>query len=332
MDSTAELIAELKSLRKGRGVYSPDVMARIGPHLRAVCQISDRDGAAAIRQKLIERLSVFARALPVDLELAATAALAVHPDARHAFLTDRIGWLAARLSRDDRTARRRMDVGIEQLAEVAGRRSSAPSPSGSPPAEWHVEELTAVVSLDRSSPQAVEIRKIVAGVDGLDRLSISMSLPRGAPAPETGHGLLAEVLYGGVLVATGRPTATRFDYELWLPRPMRAGERHEFGLVFRIPESQVMRTHYVHAPLRRCDFFDLRVRFGLDRLPAAVWRVDGLLHRELDEQERGETLTLDRAGELRLTFTDPAPGRCYGVQWTDRAAPRRARDHVQRTP
>jgi hypothetical protein len=66
-------------------------------------------------------LTEHAAGLPHDLQVAVLAALAIHRDARLPFYQDRIRWVARYLKRDERTARRRVDKGIEQLAlMVAG--------------------------------------------------------------------------------------------------------------------------------------------------------------------------------------------------------------------
>ncbi len=318
-DASAGLVIELKVLRKGRGVFNPRIAAQVGPGLRVVCGITDDDNTAIVRQKLIERLSEFATALPHDLGLAVAAALAVHPEARQAFLNDRIDWLATKLSRDNRTARRRIDHGTIQLAEVAAQRSRAPSdPIPARTDDWYVSRLRAVVLLDRSSPRAIETREITSISDGLDRVTVAVSLPREPSGLNQDHDLAAEVLYGGTLVAKQRTAASQFRFELHLPHSLRSGDSHEFSLLWRVPDDQPMRTHYVHTSRRRCDFFDLRIRFALDRLPRRVWRVAGAFHREIDEvAPSGDFLTPDPAGDLHVDFANLAPGFGYGVQWSD---------------
>lgn len=312
------LLTELKNVRKGRGVYAPHIEHLIGPRLRACCDISGDDNPAEMRQKLIAKLSAWASALPADLGLAVSAALGLHPDARQPFLAERIAWLADKIERDDRTARRRVDDGIVQLAEIANRRPQTPArPLPGPAESWYVEDFNAVLLLDRGSPQAIERRRIVAERDGIDVLTIAIGLPRDPARGSEPRDLAAEVIYGGILAAKHQRTASQFRYQLQLPRKLRVGERHEYAVVFRIPENQPMRTHYVYTSPRRCDHFDLRVRFDRDRLPQRVWRVSRLFHRELDENSpSGDELTPDAAGEIHVEFTDLAPGFGYGAQWS----------------
>ncbi len=321
VDRFAELLAELKQLRKGRGVYAPQIENLVGPGLRSVCAITDEDDRATIRQKMVERLGALADTLPGDLGLATSAALAIHPHARQAFLSERIQWLAGKICRDERTARRRMDDGIVHLAEAATRQSS--TVSRLPPKAgdaWYVEEFNAVLLLDRASPQAIERRRIVAEQDDLAAIQVAVSLPQDPTDPSSTWDLLAEVLYGGILVAKEHPTASRFQFDLKLPRALRAGERHEYAMIFRVPERQPMRPHYVFVSPRRCDLFDLRIRFDRERLPQRVWRVSRLFHREVDEiQHAGEVVTPDAAGDLHLQFSDLAPGFGYGAQWSSSA-------------
>ncbi|MGH8574807.1 MAG: hypothetical protein ACREX8_19910, partial [Gammaproteobacteria bacterium] len=72
-----------------------------------------------IRRKVADRIQSLASGLPDDLRLAVLAAFAIHRRARHPFYQDRVRWVATQLGRDDRTARRRIDDGIERLAELA---------------------------------------------------------------------------------------------------------------------------------------------------------------------------------------------------------------------
>ena len=314
--STDVLLAELKGLRRGRAVYSPDVCDRIGERLREVCAIDRSDPPAVVRQKLTCRLGDLAKTLPDELRVATVAALAIHPHARHLLLQDRLSWLAEQLSRDGRTARRRVDEGFARLAEAAagtGHRRRV-LPDGSQ-AGWFTASFEAVLHLDRVSPEARERRTVVAEEDGIADICLGVSLPR-----EHGdlgrHDLLVDVDFGGSLQARQRPTDSRFQWSLALPAALRAGERHDYGVTYRLPPGQPMRSHYVFTPARRCDRFDLRIRFG-DVPPAGVRRLDGVFYRDLDERaEMGEPLRADRTGEVRTVFTDLCVGFGYGVRWS----------------
>ncbi|MGH3624849.1 MAG: hypothetical protein ACRDQ5_24175 [Sciscionella sp.] len=322
-DLSSVLIEELKTLRKGRGVYATHIGAQTGPVLRALCAIDD-DSAASMRGKLAQRLGEIAGTLPDDLELAVTVAIALHPRARYAFLTQRVRWLAEQIGRDDRTVRRRMDEAIGQLAEAAAPWLSDASLTAKRASEhFYVEEFSAVLVLDRQSPEAVEWRRIVARQDGIDQIPVSISLPRDPSDRSATRDLLGEVLYGGNLVTKEHTSDSEFRFALDLPRPLRAGDKHEYAMTFRVPRDQPMRTHYVYTSPRRCDLFDLRIRFSAQRLPEQVWRVSGAFHRAIDDAEpTGEFLHPDKAGELHLCFRDLMPGFGYGAQWTV------ARDHT----
>jgi hypothetical protein len=309
-----ELLSALKTLRAGRGIDGPELAQKLGPDLRALCGIGAADPPGLARQKVADRLGALADSLPPDLATAARAALALHPQARHQFLQDRTAWLAAVLDRDSRTARRRMDEALRQLAELAGAAAETPAANGD---AYYIEEFRALLRLDRPTPEAHERRTVVANADGVRELDSLLTLPRG---PATGDGppdLDVEVLYGVTMTDRERATESRFRYGLRLTRLLRAGERHEYGLLFRIPPAQAMRTHYVFTSHRRCDAFDLRIRFDPDRLPSAVHRVAQSYPRDLDDAPADVPITLDDAGELHLRFTDLLVGRGYGVRWTD---------------
>src|SRR5881394_2236323 len=86
----AALIRELKTLRKGRGLYVRQVSERVGPTLRRVCNVLASDGPADIRRKVSDQLEALAGALPEDLRTAITAAFAINPEARLPFYQDRV--------------------------------------------------------------------------------------------------------------------------------------------------------------------------------------------------------------------------------------------------
>ena len=312
-----ELLAELKTLRKGRGVNTARIADQVGPRLRALVGVTPEDPAGTIRQKLTRTLTGLADPLPKDLSLAARAALALHPEAQQPFLAERVQWLAERLDRDVRTARRRVDLGLQAMAERS--ETAAVPPSGPPPSDadlYYFREFRAVLRLDQPAPEAIEQRVAVSTVDGLDQLEALITIPRDRQDRPRAQDLLVEALFGVTVASRERVTPSRFRYVLQLPRPLAAGEAYEYALLFRLPPDQPMRNHYVYAPTRRCDLFDLRVRFDPARVPPEVWRVDRGYVRDLDEDDAPrELVEVDRAGELHLQFQQLRPGLGYGAGW-----------------
>jgi hypothetical protein len=314
--STELLLDELKGLRRGRAVYAPDIAQRVGDGLREVCGIGYSDPPGMVREKLTARLGDLAGALPDELRVAAAAALAIDPRARHLLLQDRLRWLAEQLSRDGRTARRRVDEGFARLAEVAVgvNRPVRTLPDGSGPG-WYLSRLEAVFRLDLGRPEAHERRTVVAEWDGIAEIGLGVTLPRE-------HGdfgasqLQVEVDFGGTLVRRHRASDTRLECVVALPTPLRGGETHEYGVTIRPAADRPTRPHYVFTPARRCDEFDLRVRFDHRAVPATVQRVENSFHRELDEpMGPGPALVPDGAGEVRAAFSGPCVGFGYGLRW-----------------
>jgi len=130
-----------------------------------------------------------------------------------------------------------------------------------------------------------------------------------------------EVVYGVTLVGEEHDSDSRFRFKLQLPTPLLAGQRHEYALLFWLPEGQPMRSHYLFTSPRRCDLFDLRIHFDRRSLPDQVWQVSAAFHREVDDARPSEKLLIpDRAGELHLQFHDLRPGFGYGAQWSHRTA------------
>jgi hypothetical protein len=306
----------MKALRKGRGLQTSRIDQRIGPALREVCGVAAADQPAEIRSKVAATLENVASNLPADLRIAVLAGFAITPDARLPLYQDRVSWAATRLARDPRTVRRRIDEGIHQLAQLAVFPIAiATSECGVSASGWHSKDLRVTVALDRTSPEAVEHRRIVADRDDLTEIDLAVTLPTSTPGV---HSLppQVEVFYGGTLSRHRMESSNRFGYALQLPRSLARGETHDYELHFRLPEGQVMRPHFACVPRYPCDAFDLRIRFDRAHLPTRIWMLNGFFQRDIDDpMPSGEILEVDGAGEIHLTFQDLARGLAYGARW-----------------
>ena len=294
MNGHLELVRELKRLRKGRGVQAGGIQQRIGPAVRAACEIDTGDGPVAVRRKLISRLTELVEQLPADLREATLVAFAIDEQARHPHYKDRVLWVAVRMDRDERTVRRRVDDAINQLAELAA------GASGNRVGGWRTAELILAVALDRDQPEVLEQRRIVAEQDGLRELELVAPIP----LSETD----VQVLYGGILVADDPA-----GFTLALPTPVSKEERHELALRFRLPTRQEMRPYLLCVPRRPCERFDLRLRFRQDREPPLVFALRGA--SQTDPLHDGHQHPVDRAGEVHVRFHQLTPGLAYGARW-----------------
>ncbi|WP_290049741.1 hypothetical protein [Amycolatopsis solani] len=306
MVERAELVQELKTLRKGRGLAGR-VDDRVGPFLRSACAVADGDGMVAIREKVSGRLSSLASHLPEDLRVAALAAFAISTEARHPLYQDRVRWAASRLDRDPRTVRRRVDEAIEVLAELA---SSSPVFAESADS-WHTASLAVSMVLDQGAPMVLEQRRIVADRDGLRSIDLAVSLPDGRASLST------SVLYGGRLVDRGMEATDRWGFGLSLPRPLTRGESWESAVLFRLPSVSSLRPYMVCVPRQPCESFDLRVRFE-GRPEVRV--LEGAFQSDVsDPAYRGRPHEVDSSGEIHLRFQRLTPGLAYGARWSDQA-------------
>ncbi len=302
----SELVQELKTLRKGRGLAGR-VEDRVGPRLRSACAVAADDGMVAIRDKVGGRLSELAADLPEDLRVAALAAFAICAEARQPLYQERVRWAALRLDRDPRTVRRRVDEAIDLLAELAS--SSIPASAASLGERWHTASLAVALVLDQPSPLVFEQRRIVADQEGLRSLDLAVSLPGGR------SDLSATVLYGGTLLDRGMETSARWGYGLELPRALSRGESFDYAVLFRLASPSALRPHMVCVPRQPCDQFDLRVRFG--RVPPPeVWALEGAFQRDVsDPGYQGRREAVDSPGEVHLRFRGLTPGLAYGARW-----------------
>jgi hypothetical protein len=303
MAAHAELVSDLKALRKGRGLYVNNVDERVGRGLRALCGVTEDDGPGIIRHRVARQLEHLAGGLPDDLRIAVMAAFGMIPDARRPLYQDRVCWIAERIGRDPRTARRRIDDGIHQLAQLActPRRMRGPAGPrvGEPVTGWHTSALRMSLTLDRFAPEVLEHHRIVSARPDLTEVEVvSHHDARCAPVG---------VVYGGTLVDRG--TESRPSYALTLPTPMDVGESHDFALRSRMTTRHAIPRELVYQPRRRCDFFELRVRFDPNFPPRLITRVGDPLDGP------SEPAQIDRAGEIRLVFRDLRRGTTYGARW-----------------
>lgn len=186
------------------------------------------------------------------------------------------------------------------------------SPASRPPREWYVEALRSLVRLDSAVPEVIEERRIVSTVDDLTELSTSITIPQ--DIMEAGKPLSTDMQYGGILTADQHAVDGRYGVSIRIGHRLMAGDRYEYSIRHRITPS---RPHYVCQPLVRCDYFELRMRFNQERLPAAVYRLDGLVPRALDEGTTGVPVELDRVGEVVVRFQDLDMGLAYGLRWQE---------------
>ncbi len=298
---------ELLEIPRGRGMLANDVADRIGPGLRVACRVTPDDSPALVRRKVGERLSELCGRLPNDLRISVLAALALHAEADHQFMQDRMGWAARRINRDHpRAAVRRMKVGFRIIAEQLDDLVDNPSINQG----WHTGSLRALLRMDVDPPQVHEERTIVSTVDGLEEVQLRFSAHGQSDDPIT-----AAVQYGGEITGSERVVASHRKFALRLPAPLRAGEQHEYGVLFTGHPRAVMPPFYVLTPLHPCAKFSVRVRFGAE-VPKQIWRVDGIPSRAIDDYDPDDALvSADRFGEVALEFSRLHQGLSYGVRW-----------------
>jgi hypothetical protein len=305
---------ELSNLRKGRGVMASDLLERAGPVLKVLSGIDDACTETEARRRLVAFLNGLASDMPPDLGLALVASLAVHEEVRHRFLEERVNWLAARLQRDVRTARRRVDEAIRSAESLSVSGSAVGGDYA--PDGWYLARLHTLLRLDGPSPTAIEERTVVASQGGLSEIVISSSIPRAGTADRTRQAADLTVIYGGSLARRNQPTDTYFRHVIRLPRPLRRGEFQKIGVLVTIPAHQPMKSRYAFKPLRRCDEFDLRIRFSSIIPVRKVWNIHGLPHGMVEDFAAPEAVVRpDEAREIRLIYQYLRVGLAYGARW-----------------
>jgi hypothetical protein len=249
------------------------------------------------------------------------AALALHQDTRAmTTYSERKRWLAdTKLDRGDRTAERRIEeaqrlLAQEIAAELERRRGhSDPADDG-----WYVEHFSAIFLLDGDAPEAIEQRRIIATTHHLTEITIVLDTPR-----ESGQrrlGLKADVTSGATLLRAEELSKNRTRYVIGLPHPLEPGQTHEYEMHIRVAPDEPMRDYYVFRPERRCDGFDLRVRFDRGHPPRWVRRVAGedvhVYYPYEGVPAPFERVPVDATGEALASFPQLRPHLGYGLQWS----------------
>jgi hypothetical protein len=311
-----EIAAEIQALRKNRA-FSGDVSEKIGPVLLELAGGDSRK----VNEKLGREIRALAGRLTKEMRTAILAALALHEDTRGmTTYSQRKRWLAdTKLGRGDRTAERRIEEAQRLLAQaIAAELERRRGQSDAADDGWYIEHFNAVFLLDGDAPEAIEHRRIVATRHHLTEITLVLDTPR-----ESGQrrlGLKADVTSGGTLLRAEELSRNRTRYIIRLPRPLEPDETHDYEMHIRVAPDEPMRDYYVFRPERRCDDFDLRVRFDRRTPPRWVRRVTGedvhVYYPYEGVPAASERVPVDGTGEARASFPRPRPHLGYGLQWS----------------
>jgi hypothetical protein len=308
----AELVEDLKNLRRGYGVEAPDLPARLGRALRTVCAVAPNDSAAVVRRKVRHCLTELTKELPDDMAAQARKALGLDGSATVRY-EERVAQLARQMGRDPRTARRRLDQVLSRLAEHALEAAPRPLPAA-PKAPWHTVHLQVVVLLSAEVAEVFETRRIVAHEPGLTEIEHAMSVVRPPGSGYRVEGMDVHVIHGAAIEPPEQQGPRSLGFRLRLPKPLSEGQEHEFSL--RTTLTQPFEPYYACTPRYPCDRFDLKIRFQPGRIPERIWLLDTELSMALaDPWPYRKALQADRLGEVRHEFIDLEPNRSYGINW-----------------
>ena len=309
------LARELRVFKRGRGIAADQIASMTGPRLRELCDYRPTDDPDTLRIKLKGLIIRASANLPEDERHLAWVALAIAPNARHRFLKQRLESALPQLDRDAiRTADRLANVGLQRIAEnLVGLRDDR---NPYVPDGWYTESLDSTVRLDRDRPELREHRRIVSTRGDLDRLVVSLTVPVQPAAAATRPAAAREVVVrsGSEALPSTQVSPGVHQAVVPLPRTLVEGEPYEYELTFVLAHHSLMRPYYLLTPLQQCQDFRLRVRFAPDRLPAGVWRVDGVPRAVVEAT--ATTPLAPEDGEIATSFRRLSSGLSYGVHWS----------------
>ena len=311
-----QLIHELGSLHRGRGIRRPRIAQSVGPHLREALGLTpDRPDAEATRQ-LYGGLQDASKSLPSDLATVFRLAAAISSD--EPTLTQRLALAVGHLDRGERTVQRRLHAANAMVASVLVERIQRDRADRDhlAPGGWHVESMSSTLDLGLSCPEFTGQRTIVAG-HRLSLLTDAFSIPWNGLGAEP-EPVELEAVDGCSVASFERRSASSWRYQLQLPRTLNAGERHQYTIAVRVPTRTFIKPYSVMVPLRHCRHFDTTIHFDPSRPACAVWRIDGLPVAALEDVDSGVELSRqETATTIRASFTELTSGLAYGLRWQE---------------
>ncbi|MEU5696786.1 hypothetical protein [Actinosynnema sp. NPDC020468] len=307
-DPAAELAAELRVLRRGLGVHEPRMPERLGPAARSAFGVTTADSPSTARGRVTAAFDAALVRLPERVRAVLTAAFNLEGVAEG--YQQRIRVLGEAEGVVDRTVRRWVDDGVDEVARVLTTEQGAGTGPG-----WWTDHLAAALVLDRPRVELLEVRRVVAAVDGVAELDFAVHVTD-LDAAALGERGEFEVFYGGSVRVREVESTSRLGLALTLPTALRKGEFHEFALLARLPEGHDLSPHLVFVPRHRCARLDLRVRFRADRRPVLVTRLADVYQSDVEDPVvRSDEVEVDPAGEVHVAFTNPSQGLASGLRW-----------------
>lgn len=311
-----QLIAELASLHRGRGIRRPRIAQTVGPHLREALGLTPERPDAQATRLLYGGLQDASKSLPSDLMTVFRLAAAISSD--EPTLTRRLAQAVGHLDRGERTVQRRLHAANALVASVLAERIQRDRADGDhlAPGGWHVESMSSTLDLGAPRPEFTGRRTIVAG-HRLSLLTDAFSIPWNGVGADP-EPVELDAVEGCSVASFERRSASSWRYQLRLPRTLGAGERHQYTIVVRVPSRDFIKPYSVMVPLRHCRHFDTTVRFDPARPAGAVWRIDGLPVAALDDVDSGiEISQHESATTIRASFSELTSGLAYGLRWQE---------------
>ena len=280
-------------------------VADVSPALLASLKISAEVPPAEARERVRAGLFALAERLDPDLRRAFLESAGFRRDAAPA-AGDRIKATATMLGTSERTAYRRVDEAVAEMALLLQSRDGRPA----------LVDLDYVflrshfrVDLTGDAPLMVMERTISARSDGVSRIDERVNLPR------TRHQQLHfRALEGCRVESNNFLTPGMWAITLSFPRPLNAGEEHTFAVSVRLPDHDSLEPVVGFFPHTASYDAAVDLQFG-DRRPVALERFQEAPPVGHVSQIPGAEPVEPILARHHFSFTTMKPGFCYGVRW-----------------
>lgn len=310
-----ELASELAKLHLRAGAAAPNVVDKMGEHLRYMT-FGDSELDPSVARK---RLCMLLQRGVQELETPAVRRLlleALNVVEGEPQLDQRVASIRRWMHCSTRTVQRRLVDAERQLAQSLVRQWRELSDDNRfAERGWLVVAMESHAYLSQPHTQFEGFRVIRATQGGLGEIRDSFTIPQPDPTNPC-PDVVIEPIVGCEQVTVERVSASTWTYHVQLPSRLAAGEEHRLGLRIVLPGAQYVRPYNALVALRSTRRFTAWLHLSEQDRVAAAWRYDGVPAAIMEDQTQlGPSLDVGVNGPVVADWPLIRSGLAYGIGW-----------------
>jgi len=275
------------------------------PELLALLRIDPAAPPATIHEQVRRKLLATADQLEPELRIAFLAVGGFRPGAPSS-AGERLREAATQLRVSERTARRRFEKAVVQIAAIlagTGDRTVLED------IDYAFLRSRTRLDLSGKTPYITNERTISARSGGIDHVDERISLPR-----LRGSELNIRPLEGCTIAHTREVDPGLWAVRFAFPSRLQAGDQHSFASSIRLPDHDALEPVAGFLPHTTSYVAALELRFG-DRRPAALELFATPPPVKSLKRVPGAEIIRPVNARHDFIFRKMQPGLCYGVKW-----------------